>query len=187
MTPTPAGLLESPTAPGRRPPLFYTKLKTGFYERRGVPFSAGSAEMAGASNPAILPEAARPPWGRAGSGDRGLGSASSALPRKVGPDNRPTPGCVCVAGGCIRNGRFRNVASSFSGLCGGSESPVTGEGPGQGGGRLCRGLRVLQGRVGGLWRQGRLRGGRPSAFQGAEAGRPFEQRPLTSTGRRGSV
>jgi hypothetical protein len=34
----PAGLLGFPTAPGHRPPLFYTKLKISFYKRSKVTF-----------------------------------------------------------------------------------------------------------------------------------------------------
>ena len=62
----------------------------------------------------------------------GLASASSStrfssdLPREMGHDNCPPPPGVCgcvgvcvgVAGGCIRNRRFRNIASSLSGLLG---------------------------------------------------------------------
>ena len=100
--PTPAGLPESPTAPGRRPPLFYTKLKTGFYERRGVPFSVGGAEeMATDLQPCVSSPKLPSPAGEAGRGLRSAspapcGRLSSAVPRKVGPDNRPAPRALCA-------------------------------------------------------------------------------------------
>lgn len=53
---TPAGLLGFPTAPGHRPPLFYTKLKISFYKRFRVSLNLfQSRTQGGGEVPPVLP------------------------------------------------------------------------------------------------------------------------------------
>lgn len=100
-------------------------------------FRRGVQRWPGPPTLSILPEAARPPWGRVSSGDRGLHSASSALPRKVGPDSRPCPRAVCVLQEAVSETEGSGTRLSRRQGCGGGS-------PGKGSGRTeaaCAGTR----------------------------------------------
>ena len=111
----------------------------------------GAEEMATDLQPCVSSPKLPSPAGEAGRGLRSAspapcGRLSSAVPRKVGPDNRPAPRALCALQEAVSQMEASGTQPPHRQGWGDLRPPSLGRAL-AGGGRLCGHLRVLQGWV----------------------------------------